>query len=169
MTLQELIDELAAASDGAYEDSTLDKDGNPVYSWRRAHPFVPGLTGTRITFVKYNADTIAMSQQEVWVKNLGEVDESAYYNEGRVPGVVLEHRHEPPVLNATPEEIKENLEVILAEVMAGRKYSDIQIQSGKDSSIISVVFYSKEGEAVQEHYRVLKDDKGGFDAFRVKG
>ena len=169
MTLQELIDELAAASDGAYEDSTLDKEGNPVYSWRRAHPFVPNVISTRVTHTKFGVDTFVASQHEVWVRNIGTPEEHAMYPEGRIPGVVLEHRHEPPVLNATPEEIKENLEVILAEVMVGRKYSDIQIQSGTESSVISAVFYSSDGEAVLEHYRVLKDDKGGFDAFRVKG
>lgn len=169
MTLQELIDELAAASDGAYEDMKLDKEGNLVPSFRAAHPFIPNVMCTRVTFVKFNPDTFVASQQEVWVRNFGTPEEHAMYNESRVPGIVQEHRHEPPVLNATPEEIKENLDVILAEVMAGRKYSDIQIQSGTDSSVVSAVFYSADGEAALEHYRVLKDDKNGFDAFRVKG
>lgn len=80
MTLQELITQLAAATDGAAENE----------SFRRTHPLFPSITVTRVSFLKRTAMEIEISEQEVLVENLGAPEEAAFYNKGRVPQPVLE-------------------------------------------------------------------------------
>ena len=156
MTLAELIAELAAATDGAAEDT----------SFRRQHALFPQLTTTRVTYLKRDGRTIEASEQLVYVENLGEASEAAYYEKSRVPSVVLEAERVPATQNATPEEIKENLDAIFA----GRKYWDIQIQPAEEAGMVVGMFYdTATGEATQEAYRVVKDAKGAFTAFKIKG
>lgn len=156
MTLAELIQELSNATDGAAE----------VPGFRSAHPTFPDITRVRVDYRKRYASEIEISQQEVLVENIDTPQEAAYYNKGRVPAVVIEASREPVVPNATPEEIKANLDTIFA----GRKYSDIIIQTGAESGIVSGVFYdTQNGEATKESYQIVKDDKGTFTAYLIKG
>jgi len=156
MTLQELIDELAAATDGAAESP----------GFRSEHPSFPSITRLRVDYMKRLSKELVISQQEVLVENIGTKDEAAYYNHGRVPAVVIEASKEVVVPNATPEEIKANLDTIFAD----KKYSDIQIQTGEESGIVTGVFYdTQNGEAQTQAYRVTKDDKGTFTAYLIKG
>lgn len=156
MTLAELIQELTNATDGAAEDT----------SFRRVHPLFPQITTTRVTYLKRDGRTIEASEQMVYVEDLGGAGEAAYYEKSRVPGVVLEAERLPVIPNATPEEIKENLDAIFA----GRKYWDIQIQTAEEAGMVVGMFYDTiTGEATQEAYRVVKDAKGAFTAFKIKG
>jgi hypothetical protein len=156
MTLAELIQELAAATDGAAE----------VPGFRAAHPSFPTVTRTRVEYLKRYEKELEISQQEVLVENIGTPEEAAYYNRSRTPAVVASAAAEPVVPNATPEEIKANLDTIFT----GRKYSDIQIQTGAESGIVTGVFYDTlNGEAAQEAYRIQKDGKDEFTAYLIKG
>lgn len=156
MTLAELIQELADATDGAAE----------VPGFRSAHPSFPSVTRTRVEYMKRYEKEIEISQQEVLVENIDTPEEAAYYNKGRVPAVVVEASRVVVEPNATPEEIKANLDTIFA----GRKYSDIQIQSGAESGIVTGVFYdTSNGEATKESYQIVKDDKEAFTAYLIKG
>ena len=157
MTLQELIDELAAATDGAAE----------APGFRTPHPTFPNLiTRTRVEYMKRYPNEIEISNQEVLVENIGTAEEVAYYNKSRIPAVVIEAAREEVIPNATPEEIKANLDTIFAD----RKYSDITIQSGEESGIVSGVFYDAQtGEARKESYIIHKDDKEKFTAYLFKG
>ena len=80
MTLQQLIAQLEAATDGAAENE----------SFRRQHPLFPSITITRVSFLKRTEMEIEISEQEVLVENLGAPEEAAFYNKGRVPYPVLE-------------------------------------------------------------------------------
>lgn len=156
MTLQELIDELAAATDGAAEDP----------SFRQQHPLFPSITTTRVTYKKRDERSIELSQQLVYVEDIDTKDEAAYYEKGRVPAVVLQAAYVPPTPNATPEEIKENIDTLFPDT----KFWDIQIQSGEEAGTLTGMFYDgTTKEAEHRAYRVVKDDKGVFTAFRIKG
>ncbi len=156
MTLAELIQELSDATDGAAE----------VPSFRRVHASFPAITSTRVEYLKRYDKEIEISQQEVLIENIETPEEAAYYNRGRVPSVVIEASREVIPPNATPEEIKANIDTIFT----GRKYSDIHIQTGAESGIVSGTFYdTQNGEATQESYRVVKDDKGTFTAYLIRG
>jgi hypothetical protein len=156
MTLQELIDELAAATDGAAEDG----------SFRQQHPLFPSITTTRVTYMKRDTRSIELSQQMVYVENLGTKDEAAYYEKSRVPSVVLEAAYVPPTPNATPDEIKANIDTLFPDT----KFWDIQIQSGTEAGTLTGMFYDGTAlEAEHRAYRVVKDDKDVFTAFRIKG
>ena len=156
MTLAELIAELAAATDGAAEDETF----------RRKHALFPQLFTTRVTYLKRDGRTIEASEQLVYVENLGEASEAAYYEKSRVPGVVLEAERVPVIPNATPEEIKENIDTIFPDT----KFWDIQIQGGEEAGTLVGTFYDPvAGEAFPRAYRVVKDAKGIFTAFLIKG
>jgi hypothetical protein len=156
MTLAELIAELAAATDGAAEDS----------SFRRVHPLFPAITTTRVTYMKRDTRSIELSEQMVYVENIGGKDEAAYYEKSRVPSVVLEAERVPVTPNATPEEIKQNIDTLFLDT----KFWDIQIQSGEEAGTLTGMFYDGlTNEAEHRAYRVVKDDKGVFTAFRIKG
>lgn len=156
MTLAELITELAAATDGAAEDS----------SFRRVHPLFPTITTTRVTYMKRDVRSIELSEQMVYVEDLGGAGEAAYYEKSRVPGVVLEAAYVPPTPNATPEEIKANIDTLFPDT----KFWDIQIQSGEEAGTLTGMFYDgTTKEAEHRAYRVVKDDKDVFTAFRIKG
>lgn len=153
MTLQELIDELAAATDGAAQDTSF----TPT-----RHKNFPEMTDVRVLYKKRGPKSIAFSQIAVWVEDIGTPQEAAFYIEGRIPAVVISD----PEPNATPDEIKANLDTIFA----GRKYSDPQIQTGTESGVVIATFYDTQAaEAVQQAYRVIKDDKGVFTAYLIKG
>lgn len=155
MTLSELIQELSEATDGAAE----------VPGFRSAHPSFPDVTRLRVEYRKRYTNELEISQQEILVENIDTPQEAAYYNKGRVPSVVTEANTEPVIPNATPEEIKANLETIFE----GRKYSNIAIQTGAESGIVSGVFYdTQNGEATKESYHIVKDDKGTFAAYLIK-
>jgi hypothetical protein len=102
----------------------------------------------------------------VYVENLGTKDEAAYYEKSRVPSVVLEAAYVPPTPNATPDEIKQNIDTLFPDT----KFWDIQIQSGTEAGTLTGMFYDGSTlEAEHRAYRVVKDDKDVFTAFRIKG
>lgn len=155
MTLQELIDELSGATDGAAEDLTR----------RREHPLFPEITVTRVTYKKAGERDIELSEQEVLIENIGTPEERAFYNKGRIPAVVIEASKEPFVPNATVEEIKSNIDTIFPDT----KFFDLNIVEGREAATVSGMFYDPAtGEASPTTYRVKKDDKGVFTAFIVK-
>jgi len=96
MTLQELIDQLAAATDGAAEND----------SFRRQHALFPSITTTRVSFLKRTAMEIEISEQEVLVENIDTPEEAAFYNHGRIPRPVLEALDVPVPFLFTGAEIK---------------------------------------------------------------
>lgn len=156
MTLAQLIEELAAATDGAAEDA----------GFRQVHPLFPTITTTRVTYMKRDERSIELSQQMVYVEDLGGKDEAAYYEKSRVPSVILEAAYVPPTPNATPDEIKQNIDALFPDM----KFWDIQIQSGAEAGTLTGMFYDGlTNEAEHRAYRVVKDDKGVFTAFRIKG
>lgn len=154
MTLQELIDELSAATDGASEEP----------GWRNQHALFPEMTSTRVLYKKRGDNEIEFSQIEVWIEDIDTPQERAYYNKSRIPDPVVEATREVVVPNATPEEIKANID----SIFEGLKFSDVQIQSGAESGVVVATFYET-GEAVQKAYRIVKDDKGTFSKFLIKG
>jgi len=97
MTLQELIDQLAAATDGAVEDST----------WPRAvDKNFPEITSARLMYKKRTDLTITFSQIQVYIENIGTPEEAAYYPHGAVPRPVLESLDVPVPFLFTGAEIK---------------------------------------------------------------
>lgn len=96
MTLQQLIDQLAAATDGAAEND----------SFRRQHALFPSITTTRVSFLKRTAMEIEISEQEVLVENIDTPEEAAFYNHGRIPRPVLEALDVPVPFLFTGAEIK---------------------------------------------------------------
>lgn len=156
MTLAELIQELAAATDGATEDTNFTRAVDKLF---------PEMTALRVMYKKRGDKSIVFSQIQVYVENIGTPQEAAFYPDGRIPDPVVA-KPEPIVPNATPEEIKANLDTIFA----GKKYSDIIIQTGEESGIVSGVFYDAQtGEATKESYIIHKDDKETFTAYLFKG
>lgn len=156
MKLQELIDELSAATDGA----TL------VPNSVRDHEAFKSVKKVWVQYMKRYERELEVSQQEILVENMDTPEERAYYNKDRVPTLVQKALVEPVLPNATPEEIKENLD----SLFAGRKFWDVNIQSGAEAGVVTAVFYDEETqEAVYEAYRVTKDAKGSFSLFKIKG
>lgn len=156
MTLQELIAELAAATDGAAEDP----------GFRSTDEKFPDITSLRVTYRKRSERELEFSQIQVWVENIDTPEERAYYTKDRVPAPVKEALVVPSEVNASPEEIKARLD----EIFSGMKYSDINIMSGAESGIVTGVFYDTDtGEAANRAYRVVQEAKGTFSLYVIKG
>jgi len=120
MTLQELIDQLAAATDGAAENETF----------RRTHPLFPSITTTRVSFLKRTAMEIEISEQEVLVENFGAPEEAAFYNKGRVPRPVLESLDVPVPFLFTGAEIKAAVSKAGFKILNKRNEDDHMIVDG---------------------------------------
>lgn len=93
MTLQELIAELAGVTEGAVEDGP-----------RTVHKLFPDTISTRVTYRRFLGNTVEMSQQQVYVRDIGTPQEAAYYELGRVPKVLNAGVPEPEPI-ATVQEI----------------------------------------------------------------
>lgn len=159
MKLQELIDELSQHTDGAAEEP----------GWRSAHAAFPEITTTRVLYKKVVDNTIELSQILVYVEDIDKDTEAAYYEKGRVPSPVIEAAKEPITYNATPEEIKENLDALFPSDEFP-KYWDIRIQGGEEAGLIIGTFYDPGTDTVSDKaYRVVQDEKGTFSKFLVKG
>lgn len=97
MTLQELIDQLAAATDGAAEE--------PKY--RIVWEIFPHVTRTRVTYIKRDAYTIEASQILVLVENIDTPEEAAFFEQGKIPQPILQTLHVPIEPLFTAKEIKD--------------------------------------------------------------
>jgi len=120
MTLQELIDELAAATDGAVEND----------SFRRQHALFPSITTTRVSFLKRSELEIEISEQEVLVENIGAPEEAAFYNKGRVPRPVLESLNVPVPFLFTGAEIKTAVSKAGFKILNKRNEDDHMVVDG---------------------------------------
>lgn len=133
MTLQELIAELGAATDGAAE----------VPGFRSAHPSFPDITRTRIDYRKRYATEIEISQQEVLVENIDTPQEAAYYNKGRMPAPLVEASKVPVEWLFTNAEIKAAVSKAGFKIITKRNEDDHMIVDGyiddaQDATVVRV-------------------------------
>ena len=121
MTLQQLIDQLAAATDGAVEDSTWPRSVDKNF---------PEITSARLMYKKRADLTITFSQIQVYIENIDTPEEAAYYPEGKVPQPVLESLQVPVQFLFTAKEIKDAVNKGGFKIVNKRNEDDHMIVDG---------------------------------------